>query len=236
MANALRAAYSTYPGNAQTSVVVVAGDLIIVGYSYNQGTDQSPTISDNAGGGSNTYSTRMAGTAIIIAGADAFANAWYAVAKASETLTITCTVIQDNGLSVHVVSGADQTLATVQDGSIVTGLTGATTGHTTSNITTTASGDYLFCYWYQEQTADTLVENGGGFTFQTNQGSHDHWSTDQIAGAAGTYADITTSGLAREYAYFLLAFKAAAAGGVTTEYVGPIYEQGFGKMVGRRYV
>ena len=28
----------------------------------------------------------------------------------------------------------------------------------------------------------------------------------------------------------------SAAGGVTTEYVGPIYEQGFGKMVGRRYV
>ena len=27
-----------------------------------------------------------------------------------------------------------------------------------------------------------------------------------------------------------------AAGGVTTEYVGPIYEQGFGKMVGLRYV
>ena len=31
-------------------------------------------------------------------------------------------------------------------------------------------------------------------------------------------------------------FTVAAAGGVTTEYVGPIYEQGFGKMVGRRYV
>lgn len=203
----LRAAYSTYPANAQSGVVVQAGDLIIVGYSYNVGTDQSPTISDNAGGGTNTYSTRIAG---FTAGGPfpSFANAWYAIAKASETLTITCSAVADNGISVHVVSGANTTLAQVQDGSAVTGTTSAATSHTSSDIATGNANDYLWILWYQENTADTLTENGTGFVQQTQQGNHYHSTFDLIVLSTGNYHDAVTSGASSEYGYILLAFKA----------------------------
>ena len=81
----LRQAYSTYAA-AQAGVAVVAGDLIIVGTSNDSGSTTN-SCSDNASGGTNTYS--QVGTGY--AGGNCVVNIFYAIAKASETLTITCT-------------------------------------------------------------------------------------------------------------------------------------------------
>lgn len=211
MAIALRAAYSAY-ASAVGSVVVVAGDLIIVGMSHHSTLGvETPTISDNAGGGSNTYSARIPGTLIALS---AFAHAWYAIAKASETLTITVAGVgDDDGVSAHVVSGNNQTLGSVQDGSAITGTTAASTDHTSSDITTTNADDYLFIFWYQEVASDTLTENGTSFTKRSEEGTHYNGSFDRVVSSTGNYHDTVTSGTANEFGYILLAFKAAAAGG-----------------------
>jgi len=211
MALALRAAYHGYPTNAQTGVVVVAGDLIIVGYSYNEITRTS-TCTDNATGGSNTYN-RIAGTEFTGA-STAFAEAFYAIAKASETLTITCTARVDNGISVHVVSGNNQTLASVLDVSN-TSSDAAGTAHTSASVVTTNADDYLFVLWYQEDTASSHTENGTSFVIRTEEQGHAHATFDRIVSSTGTYQDTITTSANVKYGNIIAAFK-AAAGAATT--------------------
>lgn len=221
MAIALRAAYSSYPSNTQASVVVIAGDLIVVGMSYNAGL-QTSTCTDNAAGGTNSY-TRVPGTAI---GTTAASEVFYAIAKASETVTVTVSAQADVGLSVHVVSGNNQTLASVLDTSNTASVVGAASVYVGPNITTGNADDYLFSYWAQENNSDTYVSDSQSFTIQTNQFStHYHGTLDRVVAATGTYHDAVTLTLTAEtYTTQILAFKAAGGGGATVTY--PMLERG----------
>jgi hypothetical protein len=75
--------------NSTTSIAVTAGDLILIFSKFEgDGTSTTCTISDNAGGGTNVYTSRANKN-------HASANLWAwmhsAIAKASETLTFTQT-------------------------------------------------------------------------------------------------------------------------------------------------
>lgn len=216
MAIALRNSYLTYPGNAQTGVVVVLNDLIIFCYSY-QGALATSTCTDNAAGGSNTYN-RIAGSTLTdtTAGGELF----YAIAKASETLTITCTAQGDNGLSVHVVSGNVTTLSSVLDVSnTAANAAGAT--QTSPNITTTVADSYLCSFWYQEGGTSTHTENGTSFTKRTEDTVHIHATFDRIVSSTGTYNNsITVTALTVQYGSIIAAFKGAAGGVAATTITG----------------
>jgi hypothetical protein len=202
----LRQAYSTYPGNAQTGVAVVAGDLIIVCFSYNVDI-ATDNCSDNASGGTNIYSQVGSGatdTAVPSSG-----RMFFAIAKASETLTITVTNRTDIGMSVHVVSGMTQILASVLD-TYNSSFTASGTGHTSSSITTANASDYLIVFWFQEATSAQLTENGTNFTIRTDQSTaHYHATFDRSVTSTGTYQDTVTAGATSRWVNIIAAFKAA---------------------------
>jgi hypothetical protein len=206
----LRQAYSTYPGNAQTGVAVVVGDLIVVGYTYGAAVDAACACTDNAAGGTNTYNqagTGQAGpTTDPSSGATTGANVFYAIAKASETLTITCTTKNDAGISVHVVRDTRLTLADVLDDVQSSRETANSTLHTAASVT--ASGPaYLFVLWFEENTSSALAENGTNFTERTEQSTHVHGTYDRCVTGAGSYADAMTSVANTGFANIAAAFK-----------------------------
>ena len=112
---------------------------------------------------------------------------------------------------------------------------------------TAAQGDDVLVFMQLDQDAGANDWNFSQITNYTER--HDDTTLDWItiamdsrdnvnAGATGTLSSTATRtvGVTNSGWGVIVASIAAAAGGVTTEYVGPIYEQGFGKMVGRRYV
>ena len=67
-------------------------------------------------------------------------------------------------------------------------------------------------------------------------GSLDTHAVERQAGAASVTTGYTVGGTG-DWVYIIgMEIVAAAAGGVTTEYVGPIYARGHSPMIGRRYV
>jgi hypothetical protein len=210
MAISVRNTYSGYPANTQSSVVVVAGDLIIVAYSYSL-SNQLDTLActDNASGGSNTYAS--VGTGVTTRAATGMV--FYAVAKNSETLTITCPSKSDGGISVHVVSGLNGTLSTVLD-VYDGGPTLEDTTHSTGSITTRSANEYLFAFWFQESIVGTPTDNGTGFTLKTNQSGHIHQTFDKIVSSTGSYSSSISSASA-PYNYILAGFSVTAETAVT---------------------
>lgn len=207
MALSLRSATSAHPSDSLASVVVVAGDLIIVAFSSQAGGPS--TCSDNAAGSSNTYNEAIAQ----FVGTNKKAQMFYAVAKASETLTITCTTTTfDDGLSVHVVSGADQTLANVLDQSNKV-QTSAGTSHTGASITNLVADSYMIAFWFQEAVVLTCTENAQGFGKQTEVTGHQHATFDQIVSATGTYNDAITTNVSATQGMgnIIASFKQAVA-------------------------
>jgi hypothetical protein len=90
IANYLNNDGDTADSHQVTSVAVQAGDLLVGFTKWEDGTGPSPSMTDNASGGSNTYTLREQR-------ADSGSNftnviAWTAVAKASETLTVTASI------------------------------------------------------------------------------------------------------------------------------------------------
>ena len=217
MALALRQAYTTYPGNAQSGVVVVAGDLIIVGYSANASTSGA-TISDNAAGGTNTYDSSSIAEVHNSSASIGSGRTFFAIAKNSETLTITVTSITDAGIHVHVVSGANTTLAAVLD--TQSSLAGSSSGSTLtgSNFTTGNANDYLWSFWFQEDATATVTDSQS-FTKEKENSSHYSGSFDQIVSATNTYHDAGTATGSGYWSNISAAFKAAAA---STDPVGMI--------------
>ena len=98
-----RATYLT-AGNAQTSVSVTANDLILVFLRFAASTG-TPTCSDNASGGSNSYS-RVGKEQATIDGDNGSIFCFMATAKATATLTITCTSETAPDICVMVYYGA----------------------------------------------------------------------------------------------------------------------------------
>ena len=212
MALALRAVYpaGTSYSNAVASVSVVANDLIIVAYSYNT-TLQSITVTDTASGGTNTYNQAGSGVQAV-SGSNAAGHIFYAIAKATETVTITCTAESDGGAIVHVVSGANSTLGSVLDVVNTKADSSSTNAPTSASITTTNANDYLIVHWFQEQSSATLTENGTGFTKQKEFGGHYNSTFDQIVSSTNSYSDTVSASVSTFWNSLIASFKAAAGG------------------------
>lgn len=223
MALSLRQSYlgaATTVDPTVTSVVVVTGDYIIVAWDGNQASNGTTagSVSDNASGGTNTYSEVTRKTILVPPAATSSAgHVWVAVAKASETLTITCARPAsevDNRAVCHVVQGGTCTLAQVVDQFNSKNDASAGTAHTGASITTTNAADYLFSFWFNGDNATTLTENGGGFTKRQEDSNHELASFDQVVAATGNYADIVTSDVSTILGNIVASFRQdpAAAG------------------------
>lgn len=191
---------TAYPAAAITGVVVQLGDLICLDQSY-AAVDANPTVSDNAAGGTNSYS--QVGEVGSAFGTSAFGHSNRAVAKASETLTITSSLNpSDSGLHATVARPTAGLSATPEDGAAATAAEGSSgTAHNGGSVTPTAGRSiYVHTYWFQETADVTMTENGGGFTKESEVTNHVSHVFDQIvASASGSYADITTSNVAAPY-------------------------------------
>jgi len=204
MGTALRQAYTTYPGSAQAGVVVVVGDLVIIGYTYGAAAPAAVTCTDNAVGGSNAYSEAKSQ-----AGGDGLSSGhvFYAIAKSSETLTITCTAESDPGIAVHVVSGVAPPLAAVLT-AVNSGTTASGTNHVSASVTPPNDQNYLFVLWFEESAPAALTENGTGFTEKIEVTSHQHSTYARNVLVAGTYNDAVTSAASVAFGNIIAAFKA----------------------------
>lgn len=223
MALSLRNSYTTPATSAkiQAGVSVVAGDLIIVAYRDDgSGGLNLTSCADNASGGSNTY--REAGIGNYISNTTGEIHLYYALAKATETLTITLTNVVTGSyyavVTVHVVSGALQNLSNILDAYAYDIAEGSsTTAHTSASITTTNANDYIFTFWSQDATNSiSLTENGTGFT---KRQENTVWtvagpstSFDKIVSSTGTYSQTITSSAATFENNLIAAFKEAVSG------------------------
>lgn len=209
MALALRQSYKSVSTKIQSSVAVTAGDLIIVGL-YQDGALVETSAADNAAGGSNTYA--QIGTGIYVGGGSGCGiYVHYAIAKATETISITGTFAGTgyNLIFVHVVSGAGQTLGTVLNTSNTKADATGATSHTSAAVTTTKADTYLFCFWGEAGGAYTISENGAGFT--ERQEDHGTATYDRIVAEVGTYSGAVTSTGSVRHASILAAFSAYEA-------------------------
>ena len=212
MSIALRTSYLT-PTYQKTGVSVVAGDLIVICYAYNNSSNQNPSCLDNAAGGSNDYSHRIDGTVETVGSYASFGHMFYAVAKATETLTITCTNESFPILTILVYSGTLGAISTVFDSSNTSADGSSSITHVSSSITTSNAADLLICFYYSEQGAGTNAptDNGTGFTLRQYLASaYGMMSFDKIVSATGTYYcsmnTYSTTGLGN----IIAAFKSAA--------------------------
>lgn len=211
MSIALRQAYSIYPGSSQAGVAVVAGDLIIACASTYNGGIVTPECTDNAGGGSNVYS-KITGTEIADV-AKGYGYIFYAIAKASETLTISVSNLSslDPGVSVHVAPGANQALSSVLDTSNTSQGTPSAGSISSASITTNHADDYIIVYWYEQMESITATENGTSFVKQTEKSDHYHSSFDRIVSGTGTYHNSISVSSSYGFGNIIAAFKAADA-------------------------
>ena len=207
MSVSLRQSYAT-PSNVQTGVAVTTGQLILVGFGYNAAL-ASITCSDNSSGGTNTYN--QIGTGLYVSPHTVSGHVFYAIAKGTETLTITCTTQGGNTISVHVITGNNTTLASVLDTSSTMAEGADGTTHTGNNITTGYANDYIFSFWFTENNTDSVTENGQSFVKESEMAG-DASTFDRVVTATGTYHDAMTSSVANSYGNFTAAFKAASGG------------------------
>jgi len=212
MVLALRNSYTTPANNPspkqQTGVVVVAGDLIIVGWRTDG--QNTPTVTDSA---SNTYA--QVGTGLFDNTPITDMHIFYAIAQSSGTLTITITSATAgySCVTVHVVSGANQTLANVLDTYDFASRTAATS-HTSPSITTTNANDYIFVWYSQDLTnAVVLTETSGGFTKRQETNDYNvggpSTSFDKIVSATGSYSQTVSVSASAPEVIGIAAFKSA---------------------------
>ena len=197
MAITPRAYYSAY-ANSVGSVVVVAGDLIVVFGGTNTGT---LTVSDNAAGGSNSYVEAEACGPLA---AVATGKVWFAVAKASETLTVSVGSPDDGGVSVHVVEG-NWDIDTALHLSDQDTDTGTSNTHVSPGLPTTIADAYLFAAHFQEQFATGAHSSNDSFTKRTDHSDHVHTTLDRVVTGTGTYSS-SIQGAAVNYGSIIVAF------------------------------
>ena len=194
-------------------VAVQAGDLILVIHTNDQAVATACT--DNAAGGSNTYN--RVGNGSFISNATTSITAFYAIAKATETITATITTTGTSYFttSVILISGAKQDVNTVLDQFAYQTAEGAgSTSHTSASITTTNPDDLIICWWAEDTTSSGVTENGTGFT--ELPGSIDSYSNGtcttcmyKVVSSTGTYYDQMTSSASTFFTSLIMAFKKA---------------------------
>ena len=215
-AAALRQSYIAQDTNVQSNVSVIAGDLIVVGFPIGVGPISGLTCTDSD---SNVYN--LAASVVNTVGVGT-GYIFYAVAKSTNTaLTITLSsgsvVLLDT--FTEIISGMNQSLASVKDVSVTTIDTAAISNHTTNTLTTTTS-DYIVTLWLQNNTNATLTENGTGFTIY-NQAGYATGMAGRFASTPGNYAEAVTTSDAVICASIMVAFKVASVSSNTINYLAP---------------
>ena len=215
----IRNSYFIGNSNVLSGVSVVAGDLIVVGISYGN-SPASATCTDTSSGGSNTYNS-IGGSSPAFN--DASLNGFYAVAKNTETLTITANVPSTNyqGMQVLVVQGCTGTLASVLDAYVWDTVEGSTSiNHTSGSLTTTSPNDILFTFVVQGYSAGTgWTEGNTGFTNVTN--AEFFGTFTNVATTTGSYTDNFNYSNATYAGSLLMAFKSAGGTGNSALFTAP---------------
>ena len=198
--------YMTDNSSVRTSVPVVAGELIVVSWVDSKFL-YSATCADNAGGGSNVY--KEAGSGVEVAGSNSSAHVFYAIAKASETLTITVTPSLATVYPVIIVnrfSGCVSDINSVLDAVATKADIAAMSAHQSATVKTSTPESVLFALWSQNDVA-AVTTPSGAFTKSNSDGGI---ITDyQIVSVAGEYSDaVTNTGGITHYDSLLVAFKA----------------------------
>jgi len=168
-----------------TGVTVVAGDLIVVTSARGAGL-RSVTVSDNASGGSNTYS--QVGSVFEAVHYNALFQ-HMALAKSTGTLTITSSLLgdaSDDGWMVHVISGTTGTLATVLDARSIVADGADATSHVNAGPTTSKANDFILSVWCDQPNADTILSaspaTSGAFV-----ATQTYWL--RVTDTSGTFVD-----------------------------------------------
>lgn len=186
------------------TISVVAGDAIWIGFVVAGAVDLSTSCADTAGGGTNAYSVDAA-----LDGNSGWSMySFHAVAKATETITVTITnpYTASTRTFYHVEAGCAS--VGLVDGAAVTNLDGAAvTTHPSANLTTTNPNDVIISFWVQADVGTTISENGTGFTRRITQGGMGTF--DKVVTSIGTYNESVISTVATVYGSILVAFKAA---------------------------
>ena len=226
MVASLRNSYETASNTTatQVGVAVEAGDLIIVAWSVE--TQTYPTCSDNASGGSNVYKEVGNGNYDVTSLRDV--HLFYAIAKATETLTITVSgIFSYSTICVHVVSGMLQSLDGILDTYSFSHNTTAV-AHTSTFVKTNNANDYIFL-WYSQDTATLTTghtEASGGFTKQKEHLSYTSGgpsaSFDKIVSAVGVYKQSITLAPTVPIVSVMAAFKIAMGPTITSFTASPV--------------
>ena len=186
------------------TISVVAGDAIWIGFVVAGAVDLSTSCADTAGGGTNAYTVDAA-----LDGNSGWSMySFHAVAKATETITVTITnpYTASARTFYHVEAGCAS--VGLVDGAAVTNLDGAAvTTHPSANLTTTNPNDVIISFWIQADVGTTIGENGTGFTRRITQGGMGTF--DRVVTTYGTYNESVISTVATVYGSILVAFKAA---------------------------
>ena len=224
--------YHAYPVTAISNIAVTQGDLVVVmvGCATNLPNDNT---TDNAVGGSNSYNLINSigpgpGTA------HTCAAMWYAVAKATETLTVTVdnSLGEDYGLSVHVYSGT----AAAPFDVTTKAEAGTSSNPATSNMsTTTQANEVLVAIINDESGYSTFTpgtyDGSHSYTSRTNEYGHSHSTMDAIVSSTGTYnATATLSAQDGYWAVILASFKAAT--GASPSWLKEGYWQDINRAIG----
>jgi hypothetical protein len=220
---------AVYVANAKVAsgVAVTTGDLIIVLYQVDHALN-TVTIADNSSGGTNTYNQCGSGFDGVTPNpngdyAGDSIHLFYAIAKGTETLTITITDASGTtnpAVTVHVVAGMNATLGTVLDtysfglATVPQGLTPTWNqgGYSTSPlITTTTANDYIFAGFSNDRWFDSAPYGvNDGFTLVSTNGSTTNaTSFNKIDAPVGSYnCSIASKSFTQSYSTVLAAFKA----------------------------
>jgi len=202
------------------AVAVQAGDLIIAIGGAETAADNT-TVTDNAAGGSNAYT--QIGTKL----SSAFmANWFWAIAKATETLTITISggdgVSTDLALVAIFRNSIGPLTGTPLRGSAQQSHAGSllTDGVTSTALAGTVAGDLIvsLCVVLQTVPGTGIFTAGTNFTedaaAQNDQGSGVCGAIEyELNGAGGSIAGTWTWGQSHTYGCAVAAFKTPAAAG-----------------------
>jgi len=189
-----------------TSVIVSAGDLIIVNFTDDAVNEVTITCADDASGGSNVY-TPQGGILNNTTAATPFNSiSFWAIAKASATLTITVTSDLSYSPSVYVCvyyntssTPYEQVLSKIE--------TSMSTSHTSPSVTTTNPNDIVVNIYQQYDAASIgFSENGTGFTPVTNVDGNGF--TYKVVTSPTTLNEAVTTATAVQYTITTLVFKA----------------------------
>lgn len=190
---------------------VTVGNLIVavVGFS---GSGTTQTITDNASGGTNTWT--QAGSYAICPFNGERSAIFYAYAKASESLTITATnsgADKFSTIGIAEFSGVDSGVSPLTSTNGSAALTAISSG------TVTPSGNgYLFVGGFTFDGGGITITRGSGYSmiYEEPSGSNEPLGAEyQVQSTAAALDANWTISAAREFCAIVAAFAPTAAGG-----------------------